>query len=132
MLGLTTQANIVLGVYVLQLIALSIFILYIPAKWDVKLNLFLVVTALMLISGFLTVYGVNCMIVGDCNAYAWVITGLILVGFVVSLVDVFMTSSRLRENFVQGQQRVAQKKVEKKESKSKSALKKQQNKLVRA
>jgi hypothetical protein len=102
---LSTQANIVLWVYILQLVALSIFIVYIPATWDVKTNLFFVVLALMLISGFLTVYGVNCMIVGDCNAYAWVITGLILASFVVSLLDIAMTSNKLREKFEQEQEK---------------------------
>lgn len=114
-MGLTTQANIVMWVYILQMVALSLFIVYIPAKWDVKLNLFLVVLALMLISGFLTVYGVNCMIVGDCNAYAWVITGLILVGFVVSIVDVFVTSNRLNENFVAAPKQHAKKEEKKQE-----------------
>jgi hypothetical protein len=97
MFSLSTQANIVLWIYIIQTAALSLFILIVPFTMEMKAKLLFTVLILMAISGFLTVYGVNCMIVGDCQAYAWVITGLIIVSFVASIVDVFVSASKLQQ-----------------------------------
>jgi len=89
---LTTQATVVLIVYIVQTIAYEIFVLLFPLPNLTKVELFFAVLIPMLISTFMVVYGVQCMTSGNCNIYAWIITGIILAGFVSSVIGMIMFS----------------------------------------
>lgn len=101
MFSLATQASVVLWVYIVQTIIFTVFIFVAPIPWVLRWQLLLIVLFLMVVSAFLTVYGVHCMVVGKCNVYAWVIAGLILLSFVVSLVDLVVTSAKVQKEVLE-------------------------------
>jgi heme exporter protein D len=101
MFSLATQASVVLWVYIVQTVIFTVFIFVAPIPWVLRWQLLIIVLFLMVVSAFLTVYGVHCMVVGKCNVYAWVIAGLILLSFVVSLVDLVVTSAKVQKEVLE-------------------------------
>jgi hypothetical protein len=83
---LTNQAFTVLGLNVIQLLAVIVFILM--SRMTNSMKIVWIVSAIISIGvGALLIIGViNCMVMGGCANFAWLIVGLLIVYFVIALV----------------------------------------------
>lgn len=83
---ISNQGKTVLAVQVVQILCALIAVSLLPTSILSKLVSILVVLVFMGIGAFLNFYSVNCMVVGECNVFAWIIVGCMLVSVVFATV----------------------------------------------
>jgi hypothetical protein len=94
---LTSPAKTVLVVKVIQITLVVLAIMLSPVASELKAMSVLSALLLLGVGAWLTVYALNCMVVGKCTTFAWVLASLVVFFFVVSvLASVVRVSSENR------------------------------------
>ena len=83
---ISQQSKTVLIVQIIQIISVIIAVLASGITLSAKLYSILAVLFFMGIGTWLTFYSINCMVFGNCNLFAWIIVGAILVYFVLAVI----------------------------------------------
>jgi hypothetical protein len=92
----TNQGKTVLFMQIVQIIAIVVAIIIAPGAALTKTLGVLGVLVFMGIGAFLTFYGINCMVVGECNVFAWAIVGIMLIFFVFAVLASLVGYSSLK------------------------------------
>lgn len=82
---LSSPAKTVLVVKVAQITLVVLAILLSPIGGELKTMSILSAVLLLGIGAWLSVYALNCMVVGKCNTFAWILASLVAFFFVVSV-----------------------------------------------
>lgn len=84
---ISKQASTVLVVQLIQMVTILIAILVSPVSTSVKAWSVVSIIVFMGLGVFLIFYAINCMVYGNCNLFAWIIAGIILVFFVMAVLS---------------------------------------------
>jgi hypothetical protein len=77
----SSQGKVVLFIQIIQILAVIVALVLSPTTLPTKLVGILSAIFLMGIGTWLTFTSVNCMVFGDCNVFAWLIVGVLVVTF---------------------------------------------------
>lgn len=83
----SNQGKVVLGIQAIQILTALIAIMILPTTALVKFFSAMSVLFFMGLGALVTFVSINCMVVGDCNLWAWAIVGFLLVSFVFAMVS---------------------------------------------
>ena len=78
MTKLSPQARLILLVCIIQIVFYQVSTIFLPVSTNDKLVIFFLVLIALAISTFYVTYSVNCMVVGKCNMWAWIIAGIFI------------------------------------------------------
>jgi hypothetical protein len=87
---LTGPAKMIMYIFVVQALFYELFVLLMPITLAAKLLAFILVLIIFGISGFLWTYSINCMGVGGCTVWPWVLAASFAVGLVFSILGSFI------------------------------------------
>jgi hypothetical protein len=85
MVELSLQAKFVLLVCIIQIVFFQLSTVFLPISTNDKLVIFFLVLVALSISTFYVTYSVNCMVVGKCNMWAWIIAGIFIASSVFGM-----------------------------------------------
>ncbi len=90
-LKLSNQAQLVLLINVAQIIFFQFISAFLPISFGDKLIMFVLILISMGIATFYMTYSINCMVVGKCNMWAWLIAGIAIVSIVFGMLGTTMS-----------------------------------------
>lgn len=90
-LKLSSQAQLVLLINVAQIIFFQFISAFLPISFGDKLIMFVLILISMGIATFYMTYSINCMVVGKCNMWAWLIAGIAIVSVVFGMLGTTMS-----------------------------------------
>jgi hypothetical protein len=90
-LKLSNQAQLVLLINVAQIIFFQFISAFLPISFADKLIMFVLILISMGIATFYMTYSINCMVVGKCNMWAWLIAGIAIVSIVFGMLGTTMS-----------------------------------------
>jgi hypothetical protein len=90
-LKLSNQAQLVLLINVAQIIFFQFISAFLPISIGDKLIMFVLILISMGIATFYMTYSINCMVVGKCNMWAWLIAGVAIVSVVFGMLGTTMS-----------------------------------------
>lgn len=85
MMKLSPQAKLVLLICVIQIVFYQVSTVFLPVSTNDKLVIFFLVLVALAISTFYVTYSVNCMVMGRCNMWAWIIAGISIASIVFGM-----------------------------------------------
>jgi hypothetical protein len=94
---ISNQAKTALFMQITQIIAVIIVLLVSPATATAKAIGFFTALFFMGIGAYVTFYSINCMVVGQCNMFAWIVVGIMLVFFVFSVLATLFGMSAFKK-----------------------------------
>ncbi len=101
MFGLVSQANIVLIISIIQFLFFEGIVLFASGLTAAsKAYLFFIILLFMTIGTFFIVYALNCMIIGNCNVFAWLIAGIIIISFLFAVISFIITGVVVYNNLL--------------------------------
>jgi hypothetical protein len=90
-LKLSNQAQLVLLINVAQIVFFQFISAFLPISFGDKLIMFVLILISMGIATFYMTYSINCMVVGQCNMWAWLIAGIAIVSVVFGMLGTTMS-----------------------------------------
>lgn len=90
-LKLSNQAQLVLMINVAQIIFFQLISAFLPISFGDKLIMFVLILISMGIATFYMTYSINCMVVGKCNMWAWLIAGIAIISIVFGMLGTTMS-----------------------------------------
>ena len=87
----TNQGKTVLFMQVVQLIAVIILILMSAETVSTKAYSVVLALVFMGFGAWVTFYSINCMVLGSCNVFTWVVVGIMVVFFVFAVLATIFT-----------------------------------------
>lgn len=91
MFKLTSQAQFVLLINIIQIIFYQLVAAFLPISTRDKLIMFVLILISMGIATFYMTYSVNCMMIGKCNLWAWIVAGILIVSIVYGMLSTTMS-----------------------------------------
>jgi len=88
---LSNQAQLVLLINVAQIIFFQFISAFLPISFGDKLIMFMLILISMGIATFYMTYSIDCMVVGKCNMWAWLIAGIAIVSVVFGMLGTTMS-----------------------------------------
>jgi hypothetical protein len=95
---LSNQAKTLLVIELIQILSAIIAILISPLSIMAKAGGILIALVVMGIGAFLVVKTINCMVVGDCTIFAWIIVGIMLIFITFAVLTSVFGYAALKEN----------------------------------
>jgi hypothetical protein len=90
-LKLSNQAQFVLMINIAQIVFFQFISAFLPISFGDKLIMFVLILISMGIATFYMTYSINCMVVGKCNMWAWLIAGIAIVSIVFGMLGTTMS-----------------------------------------
>lgn len=90
-LKLSNQAQFVLLINIAQIVFFQFISAFLPISFGDKLIMFVLILISMGIATFYMTYSINCMVVGKCNMWAWLIAGIAIVSIVFGMLGTTMS-----------------------------------------
>lgn len=83
---ISPQAKTVLAVQVLQIVAVIVAVLVSKVSASAKAISVLSTVFFMGIGAYITFYAINCIVYGNCDLFAWLLVGIVIVFFAFAVI----------------------------------------------
>lgn len=95
---ISNQARVVLMMQLVQIAIVVIAVLMAPLSPLAKTSGVLSTIVFMGIGAWLLFKSINCMVVGDCTSFAWIIVGVMLFFFTTAVIGSIVGSATMKNN----------------------------------